>query len=110
WSDLSEQIVALKEKAILRLGATFEVPSEILTGMGDSNHWTSWAISEEGIKRIKPYLATIADTLTRGFLHPLLKLQGVEDPESYTYAFDVAPLSVRPNRLPEAIELNDRGL
>src|SRR5690606_16676425 len=36
--------------------------------------------------------------------------QGVEDPESYTYAFDVAPLSVRPNRLPEAIELNDRGL
>jgi hypothetical protein len=110
WSDLSDQIVTLKEKAILRLGATFEVPSEILTGMGDSNHWTSWAISEEGIKRIKPYLATIADTLTRGFLHPLLKLQGVEDVESYTYAFDVAPLSVRPNRLPEAIELNDRGL
>lgn len=110
WSDLSEQIPVLKEKAILRLGATFEVPSEILTGMGDSNHWTSWAISEEGIKRIKPYLATIADTLTRGFLHQILARQGVADYEKYTYAFDVAPLSVRPNRLPEAIELNKMGL
>lgn len=110
WSDLSEQIMPMKEKAIIRVGATFEVPSEILTGIGDSNHWTSWAISEEGIKRIKPYLATIADTLTRGFLVPTLERAGIPNAEEYAYVFDVAPLSVRPNRLPEALDLSDRYL
>jgi hypothetical protein len=107
WSELSDQIILLKEKAIERLGATFEIPTELLHGLGQSNHWNAWAISEEGIKRIKPYLATIADTLTRGFLRPALERAG-KDPERYAYAFDVAPLSVRPNRLPEALELSDR--
>lgn len=110
WSELSEQIPLLKDKAIQRVAAAFEVPSELLTGLADSNHWTAWAVGEEGIKRIKPYLATIADTLTRGFLHPALERADIDDPERYAYAFDVSPLAVRPNRLPEALELWDRFL
>lgn len=108
WSELSAEILPMKDKAIQRVAAAFEVPSELLTGLADSNHWTAWAVGEEGIKRIKPYLATIADTLTRGFLRPALERNGVPDPERYAYAFDVSPLSVRPNRLPEALELSDR--
>jgi hypothetical protein len=107
WSDLSDQIIPLKDKAITRLGSTFEIPLELSTGLGQSNHWTAWAIGEEGIKRIKPYLATIADALTRGFLGPALERAGL-DPERYAFAFDVAPLAVRPNRLTEALELSDR--
>jgi len=110
WSELSEHILPMKEKAIIRVAASFEIPSELLTGLGDSNHWSAWAVSEEGIKRCRPYLATIADTLTRGFLHPALERAGVENPERYAYAFDVAPLSTRPNRLPDALELWDRYL
>jgi hypothetical protein len=110
WSELSAQIPELKEKAIGRVGAAFEIPAELLTGLADSNHWTAWAVGEEGIKRIKPYLATIADTLTRGFLRPALEREGVADPERYAYAFDVAPLAVRPNRQTEALELWDRFL
>lgn len=110
WSELSSQTLPLKAGAIVRVASSFEIPSELLTGLGESNHWGAWAISEEGIKRIKPYLACIADTLTRGFLHPLLERRGVADFERYTYAFDVAPLAVRPNRQPEALELWDRLL
>ena len=110
WSQLSEQILPMKEKAIIRVAASFEIPSELLTGIGDSNHWSAWAVSEEGIKRCRPYLATIADTLTRGFLIPALERAGIADSDHYAYAFDVAPLSVRPNRLPEALELWDRFL
>jgi hypothetical protein len=110
WSQLSEQILPMKEKAIIRVAASFEIPSELLTGLGNSNHWSAWAVSEEGIKRCRPYLATIADTLTRGFLVPALERAGYADAEQYAYAFDVAPLSVRPNRLPEALELWDRFL
>lgn len=110
WSQLSEQILPMKEKAIIRVAASFEIPSELLTGLGNSNHWSAWAVSEEGIKRCRPYLATIADTLTRGFLVPALERAGYADADQYAYAFDVAPLSVRPNRLPEALELWDRFL
>lgn len=110
WSELSEQIPLLKDKAIQRVAAAFEIPAELLTGLADANHWTAWAVGEEGIKRIKPYLATIADTLTRGFLRPALERAGVADPERYAYAFDVAPLAVRPNRLTESLELWDRFL
>lgn len=110
WSPVSGEVMEMKDKAIRRLGATFEVPSEILTGIGDSNHWTAWAVGEEGVKRIRPYLATIADTLTRGFLIPTLAREGYEDADQYAYAFDVAPLAVRPNRHTEAMELSDRYL
>lgn len=110
WSDLSENILPMKQAAIARVAAAFEIPSELLAGLSDSNHWTAWAIGEEGIKRIKPYLATIADTLTRGFLIPTLEREGIPDADRYAYAFDVSPLAVRPNRLDEALQLRDRFL
>jgi hypothetical protein len=110
WSELSSSILEMKQAAIARVAASFEIPSELLAGLSDSNHWTAWAISEEGIKRIKPYLACIADTLTRGFLVPTLKREGIDNAESYAYAFDVSPLAVRPNRLDEALQLRDRFL
>lgn len=109
WSELSNQILDLKKAAIARVAASFEIPSELLA-LGDSNHWTAWAVGEEGIKRIKPYLSTIADTLTRGFLIPVLEREGVADADQYAYVFDVSPLAVRPNRLEEALQLWDRGL
>lgn len=110
WSDLSENIGDMKDKAIGRVASSFEIPNEILVGMSTANHWTAWAISEEGIKRIKAYLALIADSLTRGFLRLALASMGVKDPERYAFAFDTAPLAARPNRLEEALQLHDRFL
>ena len=71
---------------------------------------TAWAISEEGVKRIRSYLGIIADALTRGFLQPALEAMGVTNPERYAFAFDTAPLAARPNRLDEALQLHDRFL
>mgnify|MGYP001272968941 CR=1 FL=1 len=110
WSELSSEISPMKEKAIGRVASAFEIPNEILIGMATANHWTAWAISEEGIKRIKPYLAYIADALTRGFLRPALERMGVTSPERYAFSFDVGPLAARPNRLDEALRLHERFL
>lgn len=110
WSELSGEIGTMKEKAIARIGNSFDIPTEILTGMAAANHWTSWAISEEGIKRIKPYLSVIAAALTRRWLRPALVKMGVENPDKFAYAFDVAPLAVRPNRQSDALELFKEGL
>ena len=110
WSPLSAEIPELKEKAIVRVAASFEIPNEILLGMSTANHWTAWAISEEGIKRIKSYLAYVADALTRGFLRPALIKMGVANPQNYAFAFDTAPLAVRPNRTEDALQLHARHL
>lgn len=110
WSELSGEIGDMKDKAIIRLARSAEIPSEVLTGIADSNHWTAWLISEEGIRWIKGYLGLIADALTRGFLRPALARMGVANPERYVYAFDTAPLAVRPNRTEDALQLHARHL
>ena len=110
WSDLSEQITPMKDKAISRLASGFEIPSEVLLGLGTVNHWSAWVISEDGIKRIKPYGAAIADALTQGFLQLALTTMGVANPERYAYAFDWSGLAARPNRLEDALQLHDRFL
>lgn len=109
-SELSDKILEMKAAAIARVAASFEIPSELLAGLSNANHWTAWAISEEGIRRIQPYLATIADTLTRGFLIPALEREGIADADQYAYAFDVSPLAIRPNQLEGALQLRDRFL
>lgn len=111
WSELSAEISPMKDKAISRVASSFEIPNEVLLGMSTANHWTAWVISEDGIKRIKPYGAMVADALTRGFLRLALAIvaPGV-DPKRYAFAFDWAPLAARPNRLEEALQLHDRFL
>jgi hypothetical protein len=110
WSELSAEISPMKDKAIGRVASAFEIPNEILEGLSRGNHWTSWLISEEGIKRIKAYLSLVADALTRGFLRLALEKMGVANPDRYAFSFDTAPLAARPNRLEEALQLHDRFL
>ncbi len=110
WSELSAEITPMKDKAIARLASSAEIPAEVLTGIADSNHWTAWLISDEGIRWIKGYLGLVADALTRGFLRRALESLGVSDPERYAFAFDTSALAAKPNRLDDAERLYDRGL
>lgn len=110
WSELSAEITPMKDKAIARLASVAEIPAEVLTGIGDANHWTAWLISEEGIRWIQGYLGLIADALTRGFLRLALTSMGVANPERYAFGFDTSTLAARPNRLEEALQLHDRFL
>lgn len=111
WSELSGEIGEMKDKAIGRLASSSEIPAEVITGIGDANHWTAWLISDEGIRWIKAgYLGPIADALTRGFLRLALASMGVANPERYAFAFDTSTLAAKPNRLDEAVQLHDRFL
>lgn len=110
WSELSAEITPMKDKAIQRLASSAEIPGETLTGIADSNHWTAWLISDEGIRWIKGYLGLVADALTRGFLQRALVSMGKPNPERYAFAFDTSTLAAKPNRLEEATQLHDRFL
>lgn len=110
WSELSAEITPMKDKAIHRLASCAEIPAEVLTGIGDANHWTAWLISDEGIRWIKSYLGLIADALTRGFLHRALASMGISKPERYAFAFDTSTLAAKPNRLDDALKLREHFL
>jgi hypothetical protein len=110
WSELSAEIGDMKDRAIKRVASSYELPNEVLDGIGQANHWSGWLISEEGIRWIKGYLGLIADALTRGFLRMALESMGTPNPERYAYAFDTGPLAVKPNRLEDALKLREQFL
>lgn len=111
WSELSAEVGDMRKDAIARVAASAEIPQEVLTGIGNANHWTAWLISEEGTRWIGGYLSLIADALTRGFLDLALAAMGREaDIGKYAFAFDTSTLAARPNRIEEAAQLHDRFL
>lgn len=109
-SELSDKLVEYKEGAIKRLARGMNIPPEVLTGMGETNHLSAWKIEEDFIKiQIEPMVSRICDGLNRAYLRPLLKAMG-KNPDNYTLQYDTAPLTVRPNRLQDTLNLYERGI
>jgi hypothetical protein len=106
---LTAEIKDKLDHAIRRLATGLDIDPQELLGMGDSNHWSAWQIDENGIKLfIQPVISRICAALTQSYLAPALKLAG-KDPDKYALWFDPSPLTVRPNRYEDAIQLYDRG-
>lgn len=109
-SELSDKLKDLKDTAIRRLANGLNMPPEVLLGMGDANHWSAWHVEESFVKiQIEPLMNLICQGLTKAYLGPLLKAMG-KDPTRYMFSFDTAPLTVRPNRLQDTLNLYERRL
>lgn len=109
-STLSEQAIALRTEAIRRLATSMDMPPEVLEGAADTNHWGMWYIEENAIKvHVEPLVVRIVDALNRAYLKPALKALG-KDPNRYTFWYDTAPLTHRPNRLQDTLNLYERGI
>ena len=106
WSEISDKIQEMEDASIRRLAVNLDIPPEILMGVGDSNHWNAWAADETNIKIfIEPVLQRIAEALDHGFLDAALEFMEL-DPEKYTYAFDISPLTVPPDRTADALQMH----
>ena len=113
WSQLDEKALELRADAIRRLSLAMDLPPEVLTGTGDLNHWGAWQVEEAAIKaHTEPLLDTIVNSLTTGYLRPMLEAAGMspEEAREYSIGVDTAAMRLRPNRSAESIELYDRGL
>lgn len=111
-TELSDKILDMRESALRQCAITLDVPAEVLTGMGDLNHWGAWQIEESAVKvHAEPLLELICSSLTTGFLHPVLKAQGMGDDEVSQYVVwaDTSELSSKPDKSDDAIALYDRG-
>lgn len=109
-SQLSEQARELRSEAIRRFALAMDVDPSILSGAGEANHWGAWQIMEGQIKiHIEPLMTRICEALTIAYLHPALKGMG-KNPDRYAYWFDTAPLTVRPQRLKDTLELYEKSI
>lgn len=107
-SEITEQAVATRERAIRRLALSLDIPPEILTGLGDSTHWNAALVDEASLRQhIAPMLATICDALTTAVLQPLM----ADDPAArdIIVGFDMSALSQKTDRSEAAISAYDRG-
>jgi hypothetical protein len=108
-STISEHISTMRKDAVERLGMGLDIPPEVLSGMGKSNHWSSWQIEESSIKvHIEPLLIQLADALNVGYYQPALKVAGIPNPEKKTLWFDITALTVRPNRSDQALQFAEK--
>lgn len=108
----SEVILAKLDNAIGRLGTGLDIPREILSGMGDSNHWSAWQIDASTYRyHIDPRCRVLADAITEGFLWPALMARGqftVEQISQIQVWFDASNLTENPNRTQDAKDAYDR--
>jgi hypothetical protein len=103
-----EKIIEKRDSAIRRLATHVDIPPEVLTGMGDVNHWSSWQLEESAIKiHILPPVELICHGLTFAFLTPMLKGMG-EDPEGWVVWYDASEIAQRPDKSAKATEAYDR--
>lgn len=109
-SVMSEHARELRDEALERLATALDMPKEMIQGTGETNHFNAWHIEESAVKiHIEPLMNRICDGLTQAYLAPALKLLK-KDPDRYAFWFDTAPLTVRPNRLQDTLNLYERGI
>ncbi len=109
-SELSKVASALREEAVKRLASALDLPAEEITGMGDTNHWSSYQIGPDAVKKhIEPLLARFCLALQRGWVEHALIAAGL-DPDKFHIWYDTTPLIVRPQRFQEALELWREGV
>lgn len=102
--------IALRTEAIHRLAQGVDLPAEILLGLGQSNHWTGWLVTEEAWKAyLQPTAERMVTDLTAIVFRPNLEVEGVEDASIYRVWYDEAKLVVRPDRSKDATLAFDRG-
>lgn len=111
-TPLDEKLFEARGQALRRLATTLNLPAEIITGMGDVNHWSSWQLTEDAIKmHISPKVEIITRCLTIGYLHPMLRALGenvrTKDGERIIFWYDTSELTQRPDRSEAARALRD---
>jgi hypothetical protein len=109
---VAEDLLERVQQWMTRLARGLDIPPEILSGLGDSNHWSAWQIDASTYRyHIDPVVRIFADSLAMGFLRPALRARGfaAADIERITIWRDAGNLTENPNRGQDAKDAFDRG-
>lgn len=109
-SKLDERATEQMEQALRRMAISMALPPEIVLGLGETNHWNSFAIIREAIQTaVEPRLDVITSAITESYLRPRLAAMG-ENPDEYLVGGDVNDLVVPPDRSEAAATARAQGL
>lgn len=96
---------------IQRIGQGLPVPPETITGLGDSSHWSSFAITEDNWHSYaEPLTQSIVSSWNEGYYRPMLEREGVADPWKHGIWYDASHLITHPNKNRDAISMAQAGL
>lgn len=106
---IDEKVIERRNSAIIRLANKLDIPAEVLTGMGEVNHWTAWQLDEGALKtHIAPMAELICHCLTVGYLQPRLAASGENDVSEWAVWYDMSELAIRPDKSANAKDAYDR--
>jgi hypothetical protein len=107
---IDDKIIDRMNFLIQRIAHGADLPTEVLTGVAEANHWTGWQIEDATYKaHVEPTAQIPASALTAVFLRPALDERGVSADWLPRMAFglDASALVVRPNRGQDARDAFD---
>jgi hypothetical protein len=108
----SKLLLESLDNALNRLGTGLDMPPEILSGIGQTNHWSGAQIDQNTYRyHIDPRLRNIADSFTEGYLWPMLVARDqftLDEISQVQVWFDAGNLTENPNRGSDAKDAHDR--
>lgn len=108
----NDSLLRALDNALARLGTGLDLPPEVLSGIGETNHWTGAQIDLNTYRyHIDPRVRNIVDSLTEGFLWPRLRARGTFDLAEIASVrawYDAGNLTENPNRAQDAKDAHDR--
>lgn len=106
---LDDKIIEKRDSARKQLTTFLNVPTDLLFGAGDVNHWGLWQLEEGAIRTyIAGDVELMMDGFTQGYMTPYLRAQNIPDPEQYVFWYDASELMVRPDKSQNAKDAYDR--
>jgi hypothetical protein len=105
-----EKAIRLRQDALGRLAVGLDIPPEVMTGLGGTNHWSGAVISKDFIeKHILPIGERLARFLTISYLRRVLmdsEDMAEEDAERFELAYDASGLLTRADAAASADRLH----
>lgn len=117
WITADRQVyetdMQLRQELIARILQGLDVTPSAVKGMGDSNHWSAWAIEDDERRvNIQPDLETMCWAITRMILHAEMVRQNQKPGRILKTAlwYDLTEANISTNQAEDGRQAHDRGL
>lgn len=107
------RLLEKRAAAAEKFARNINLPPEIVQGLGDTNHWSSWSIDANLCKNhIEPRAEVLCDSLTMAYLRPMLRAMGcpADEVNRVVLWFDPSELVENPNRGQDARDGHAAGV
>lgn len=104
-------MAAQRQELIARIAIGLDLPSEVLTGKADLNHWTAWNVDDNTFRHhVEPSVIAVVDALTVGYLRNSMLADGCDPAwvNRVVLWYDATDLVVHPDRSADAMLLHER--